>query len=234
MFSALGFELGLRLECGCRLTDFGQKDLALQTAQVLTTLAERLQSASAAETTGTKFPAIRIASCVGGEPLAEQLRALQSGVHIVVATAGRLLDLLEKRAAFNLVQLRCVVLDEADRLIDQRSEQDVQALMRLLQAPSPVPGVTNERFQRSATASSRLRHQNHRSNACLCPACHVRGCYFVGRRRRTATGVGHLPAGRMREADPEGDFDVPARLFAEDATAGARTELIARSCRGGF
>ena len=100
--------------------------------------------------TGTRFPAIRIASCVGGEPLAEQLRVLQSGVHILVATTGRLLDLLEKRAAFNLVQLRCVVVDEADRLIDPRSEQDVQALMRLLQAPSPVPGVPNEGPRRSS------------------------------------------------------------------------------------
>ena len=53
----------------------------------------------------------------GGLPIGKQMNHLQRGVHIVVATPGRLTDLVERGAA-RLDQVEIVVLDEADRMAD--------------------------------------------------------------------------------------------------------------------
>lgn len=49
------------------------------------------------------------------------------GLHIVVATPGRLMDLLEKRV-MNLEVCRYLVLDEADRMIDLGFEEDIRTI----------------------------------------------------------------------------------------------------------
>ena len=50
-----------------------------------------------------------------------------SGLHIVVATPGRLMDLLDKRI-MNLEVCRYLVLDEADRMIDLGFEDDIRTI----------------------------------------------------------------------------------------------------------
>ncbi len=70
-------------------------------------------------------------SVVGGLPIGKQIRKLQKGVDILVATPGRLLDLMQRRA----VRLRDVsffVLDEADRMLDMGFIHDVQDIAREL------------------------------------------------------------------------------------------------------
>jgi len=62
-------------------------------------------------------PQLRTVVAVGGLSINPQMMALRGGAHLVVATPGRLLDLLEQRA-LQLRDLRCLVLDEADRLLD--------------------------------------------------------------------------------------------------------------------
>jgi superfamily II DNA/RNA helicase len=62
-------------------------------------------------------PELRTVVAVGGLSINPQMMALRGGAHLVVATPGRLLDLLEHRA-LQLRELRCLVLDEADRLLD--------------------------------------------------------------------------------------------------------------------
>lgn len=62
-------------------------------------------------------PELRTVVAVGGLSINPQMMALRGGAHLVVATPGRLLDLLEHRA-LQLRDLRCLVLDEADRLLD--------------------------------------------------------------------------------------------------------------------
>jgi len=60
---------------------------------------------------------IRSVCCYGGAPKYPQIAALQRGVECVIATPGRLNDLLEMRKA-DLSDIRYLVLDEADRMLD--------------------------------------------------------------------------------------------------------------------
>lgn len=60
--------------------------------------------------------------CMGGINMSDQYRVLEYGVHIVVATPGRLLDCLEKNS-FDLDLCKYLCLDEADRMIDLVSDR---------------------------------------------------------------------------------------------------------------
>ena len=60
--------------------------------------------------------------------MSEQSHALSKGIHIVVATTGRLIDMLEKRR-FKLDSCMYLCMDEADRMIDLGFEDDVRNIM---------------------------------------------------------------------------------------------------------
>lgn len=74
------------------------------------------------------YPKLRILLCIGGISMADQWNTLSDGIHIVVATPGRLMDMLEKRK-FNLDLCKFLCLDEADRMIDMGFEDDVRNIM---------------------------------------------------------------------------------------------------------
>ncbi|HEX4382833.1 MAG TPA: DEAD/DEAH box helicase [Myxococcales bacterium] len=59
----------------------------------------------------------KIATCVGGADVGQELRALKGGAHIVVGTPGRLCDHLDRKS-LNLGSLKALVLDEADEMLD--------------------------------------------------------------------------------------------------------------------
>jgi len=59
----------------------------------------------------------RIATCVGGADVGQELRALKGGAHLVVGTPGRLCDHLDRKS-LNLGSLKALVLDEADEMLD--------------------------------------------------------------------------------------------------------------------
>ena len=61
----------------------------------------------------------------GGTPIGAQIRELKRGVHIVVATPGRLIDLIERKA-IDLGQIQYVVLDEADEMLNMGFQDDIQ------------------------------------------------------------------------------------------------------------
>ncbi|CAN6277567.1 unnamed protein product [Urochloa humidicola] len=71
------------------------------------------------------YPEIRPLLCIGGVDMRTQLDVLKKGVHIVVATPGRLKDLLAKKK-MNLDNCRYLTLDEADRLVDLGFEEDIK------------------------------------------------------------------------------------------------------------
>ncbi|KAK1389870.1 RNA helicase [Heracleum sosnowskyi] len=71
------------------------------------------------------YPAIRSMLCIGGVDMRSQLEVLQKGVHIVVATPGRLKDMLVKKK-MNLDSCRYLVLDEADHLVDLGFEDEIR------------------------------------------------------------------------------------------------------------
>ncbi len=65
----------------------------------------------------------------GGQHIGQQLRALQRGTEIVVATPGRALDHIE-RGTLDLTGVRTVVLDEADEMLDMGFAEDLDAILK--------------------------------------------------------------------------------------------------------
>lgn len=78
--------------------------------------------------TNEGFPKLRTVLCIGGISLRDQEQYIRSGFHMVVATPGRLLDLLNKKV-FSLNFCKYLALDEADRLIDLGFEQEVRGII---------------------------------------------------------------------------------------------------------
>lgn len=71
---------------------------------------------------------VRVLPVYGGSPYGPQLRALSRGVDVVVATPGRALDHLN-RGTLRLDQVRTVVLDEADEMLDMGFQEDIEAIL---------------------------------------------------------------------------------------------------------
>ena len=67
----------------------------------------------------------------GGVKINPQIERLQKGVDLLVATPGRLLD-LHQQGVLRFEQLECLVLDEADRMLDMGFIHDIRRLIRLL------------------------------------------------------------------------------------------------------
>ncbi|HVM39392.1 MAG TPA: DEAD/DEAH box helicase [Acidimicrobiia bacterium] len=72
---------------------------------------------------------LRIAVFYGGTPLDPQIKALKRGVDLVVATPGRLIDLVQQEAC-DLSRIEMVVVDEADRMNDMGFKPQVEWLLR--------------------------------------------------------------------------------------------------------
>ncbi len=71
---------------------------------------------------------IRIAVAYGGTGLENQIKLLRGGAQLIVGTPGRLLDLIERRE-LKLGQLKVLVLDEADVMLDMGFQRDVERIM---------------------------------------------------------------------------------------------------------
>nr|WP_037057596.1 DEAD/DEAH box helicase [Pseudonocardia asaccharolytica] len=80
----------------------------------------------------------RVLAVYGGAPFGPQLGALRRGVDVVVATPGRAIDLLN-RGALNLEELRVVVLDEADEMLDMGFLEDIETILAAI--PDTRQGV---------------------------------------------------------------------------------------------
>jgi ATP-dependent RNA helicase RhlE len=78
-----------------------------------------------------KYLPLRITVIYGGVDMKPQTKALQAGVEIVVATPGRLLDHL-KQKTINLSQVKILVLDEADRMLDMGFLPDIRSILATL------------------------------------------------------------------------------------------------------
>ena len=72
---------------------------------------------------------MHIAAVYGGTAIGTQIRELKRGVQIVVATPGRLIDLIERKA-INLEQIKYVVLDEADEMLNMGFQDDIEFILQ--------------------------------------------------------------------------------------------------------
>ena len=95
------------------------RELAAQVGEVLGSLARHLPHAP------------RVAVVFGGVSINPQMMALRGGADVVVATPGRLLDLVEHNA-LSLADVGLLVLDEADRLLDLGFAEELQRVLALL------------------------------------------------------------------------------------------------------
>jgi ATP-dependent RNA helicase RhlE len=77
------------------------------------------------------MPTMRVVSLIGGMSMQPQLRALQKGFRIIVATPGRLLDHLDRRSA-NLSKVSILTLDEADRMLDMGFAPQLREIFKQL------------------------------------------------------------------------------------------------------
>jgi ATP-dependent RNA helicase DeaD len=114
----------------------------------------------------------RITTCVGGFDPRREAYALQQGVHIVVGTPGRLCDHLERKNLI-LSQVKAVVLDEADEMLDMGFREDLE---RLLQAaptdrrtllfsatiPKDIAAIAKRYQQKALRISTQQENDSHR------------------------------------------------------------------------
>lgn len=77
---------------------------------------------------------LRVVSLNGGDPIETQARALRAGVHFVVGTPGRVIDMM-KRGELEMDWLMHVVLDEADRMLDIGFRPDIERILRRVPEP---------------------------------------------------------------------------------------------------
>ncbi|MET0879040.1 MAG: DEAD/DEAH box helicase, partial [Tardiphaga sp.] len=80
-----------------------------------------------------RYLRLRVALAIGGVPINRQIRSLTNGVDVLVATPGRLLDLMENRAV-HLDRVDVFVLDEADRMLDMGFIHDIRRIVTKLPA----------------------------------------------------------------------------------------------------
>ncbi|KAG2185890.1 hypothetical protein INT43_002328 [Umbelopsis isabellina] len=105
------------------------RELAQQVLTVLTTIL----SIPPSKTPGKKrshwiVPGI----VIGGDKKSSEKARLRKGVNILVSTPGRLLDHLQNTKSFNVQNLKWLVLDEADRLLDLGFEETLKSIMKIV------------------------------------------------------------------------------------------------------
>lgn len=108
-----------------------QLDLHQRTPQALVLAPTRelaLQVCEAFEKYAAPLRDVRVLPVYGGQAYGVQLSALRRGVHIVVGTPGRIMDHL-KKGTLDLSELRFLVLDEADEMLNMGFAEDVETIL---------------------------------------------------------------------------------------------------------
>jgi ATP-dependent RNA helicase DeaD len=76
-----------------------------------------------------KKEALSVTAVYGGASIVMQIKELKRGTHIVVATPGRLIDLIERKA-IRLEEIQYVVLDEADEMLNMGFKEDIEFILK--------------------------------------------------------------------------------------------------------
>ncbi len=87
-----------------------------------------LQITNDLETFTEKYKSFNIVAVYGGASISEQIRKVKRGAQIIVATPGRLIDLIDRRA-INLGTVKYVVLDEADEMLNMGFKEDLDKIL---------------------------------------------------------------------------------------------------------
>ncbi|MBX7108304.1 MAG: DEAD/DEAH box helicase [Chitinophagales bacterium] len=115
---------------GLPLIQLINPDLAHTQALVLAPTRELcMQITSDLKSYARRIPDIKIVAVYGGAGIVEQMRTIRNGVQIVVATPGRLIDLIGRNAV-NLKTISFVVLDEADEMLNMGFQEDLDEILK--------------------------------------------------------------------------------------------------------
>jgi ATP-dependent RNA helicase DeaD len=109
-----------------------QLDLSQKTPQALVLAPTRelaLQVCEAFEKYAAHSRGVKMLPVYGGQAYGVQLSALRRGVHVIVGTPGRIMDHLEK-GTLDLSELRFLVLDEADEMLNMGFAEDVETILK--------------------------------------------------------------------------------------------------------
>ena len=133
------------------------------------------------------IPEIKLAAVYGGAPFPPQIRALKTGAQIIIATPGRLLDLINKGAA-RLEKLRFLVLDEADVMLNMGFKDELDAILEaapaerqslLLSAtmPSEVARIAREYMKEPAEITAGEKNKGNPNVDHSCYMVHAKDKY---------------------------------------------------------
>ncbi|KAJ3375135.1 eukaryotic initiation factor 4A-III [Allomyces macrogynus ATCC 38327] len=84
---------------------------------------------------------VQVHACIGGTTIAEDMRKLDYGQHVVSGTPGRVFDMI-KRGHLRTRQLKMLVLDEADELLNQGFKEQIYDIYRLLPPSTQIVVVS--------------------------------------------------------------------------------------------
>lgn len=107
----------LAIHKGMGLVVLPTRELALQVDENLKTIGEKI--------------GLRTAVLIGGEPIERQLKVLRKKPHIIIATPGRLIDHTERRSV-DLSNVKILVLDEADMMLDMGFLPQIRSVLKLV------------------------------------------------------------------------------------------------------
>jgi ATP-dependent RNA helicase DeaD len=138
---------------------------------------------------------VRVLAVYGGQPIGRQIRSLESGVDVVIATPGRALDHLS-RGTVSFARLRTVVLDEADEMLDMGFAEDIESIMTELPADrqtvlfsATLPARIDGLVRRYLDAPVKVRIHRERADN---DAARVRQVAYLVPRQHKVSALGRL------------------------------------------
>ncbi len=195
------------------------------------------------------MPNARVVSCVGGMDPRREQRELAAGAHIVVGTPGRLCDHL-RRSRLDVSELKAIVLDEADEMLDLGFREDMEFILEATPDDQPHAAVLGDIAARHRRAGERVsaiglscRSRGRRGRPCRhrvprdpdrgrrCRACRRQHCCASSNRRARWCSATHArPSGICRQRCSERGFSVVA--LSGELTQNERT-LALQALRDG-
>ncbi len=127
------------------------KDTPMQALILVPTRELAAQVAGELEDIG-KFTPIRAACIIGGESMRDQAKSLSKGGHIIVGTPGRVMD-MHQRGEIHFHNIRFIVLDEVDRMLDIGFREDIRKILKSVQTDHQtlfVSATISEEIERLA------------------------------------------------------------------------------------
>ncbi|KAL4802376.1 P-loop containing nucleoside triphosphate hydrolase protein [Aspergillus unguis] len=154
---------------------------------------------------------------IGGEKKKSEKARLRKGLNILVATPGRLADHLENTQALDVSNVRWLVLDEGDRLMELGFEKELQGIISKLDArqrPSRIPGVPTKRATILCSATLKMNVQKL-GEISLKDAVHIK-----------ADPADEDGEGKGDDKDEDAAFRVPAQLKQSYAIVASKLRLV--------